>query len=580
MMLVGDQRQAGDGARWRRAGRTGGRRPGPARRLAADRDPTCSTCRASRPADSDDAHARDRLQLVERAARVAQPAAAHLGDPHAAGGQQRRQHQRRLVADPAGGVLVGHRPRPRHALARTQHRVQQRRASRRRSCRAARPPSGTPPAGRRARRARSSAAISSPVSSPPSRLRAIRSAMRAPRQITGVPGRSGSWLPGEVPLHGGADVGERVAVVAAADRRPAHARAPAAARARASGRWRRWSDRSRGRRSAPAGRRGAARPAAAAAPRRTRAAQSANPAGSLRWPQIMSVSTRLVNTRLAVRQIAQPRDRAGDALAVRLRRAPSCRRPGRRRCRRSCRPRAPPRRPARMRCRWFGARRQQREVVAAGRAQVRRPASPSNGRAITRPTACSPVSMLAGGAAGRVQLLQRHRLLVGRDLEHAVGRRVDDPVAGALVLLAQPLDDLGARGGHVADHAAAGAAREVRRAASAGKPSGKVGNGRSVTMPIISQCPVVVSMPEAALDQPAPHRRRIRAAAGSRPAAARCPAPAAAAPAARGRRPPRPRGPSVFDPAVPNASASGRSPTPTASSTITQARGIAGQSRP
>ena len=91
------------------------------------------------------------------------------------------------------------------------------------------------------------------------------------------------------------------------------------------------------------------------------------------------------------------------------------------------------------------------------------PGSPSNGRAMTRPTACSPVRMLAGRAAGLVQLLERHRLLVGGDLEDAVGRRVDDPRAGALVLLPQPLDDLGARGGDVADHPAAGAPRELRR---------------------------------------------------------------------------------------------------------------------
>ena len=68
---------------------------------------------------------------------------------------------------------------------------------------------------------------------------------------------------------------------------------------------------------------------------------------------------------------------------------------------------------------------------------------------------------LAGDAAGRVQLFDRHRVLVGGDLEHGVGRRVHDPVAGSLVLLSQPLDDLGARGGHVSDHAPPGGLGEA-----------------------------------------------------------------------------------------------------------------------
>ena len=46
--------------------------------------------------------------------------------------------------------------------------------------------------------------------------------------------------------------------------------------------------------------------------------------------------------------------------------------------------------------------------------------------------------------------------LVGGDLEHAVGRRVDDPAPGALVLGAQALDDLGARRRDVPDHPAPG----------------------------------------------------------------------------------------------------------------------------
>ena len=62
----------------------------------------------------------------------------------------------------------------------------------------------------------------------------------------------------------------------------------------------------------------------------------------------------------------------------------------------------------------------------------------------------------AGDPAGRVQLFDRRRLFVGGDLEHRVGRRVHDPIAGLLVPFSQPLDDLGAGGGLVADHSPPG----------------------------------------------------------------------------------------------------------------------------
>ena len=67
---------------------------------------------------------------------------------------------------------------------------------------------------------------------------------------------------------------------------------------------------------------------------------------------------------------------------------------------------------------------------------------------------------LARRATGVVQLLERDRLLVRGDLEHRVGGRVDDPLAGLLVLLAVLLDHLGARRRLVAEHAAAGAVHE------------------------------------------------------------------------------------------------------------------------
>ena len=54
--------------------------------------------------------ARDRLELVERAAGVAEPAPGQLGHGDAARRDQRRQRQRDLVADAAGRVLVGGRP--------------------------------------------------------------------------------------------------------------------------------------------------------------------------------------------------------------------------------------------------------------------------------------------------------------------------------------------------------------------------------------------------------------------------------------------------------------------------------------
>jgi hypothetical protein len=50
---------------------------------------------------------------------------------------------------------------------------------------------------------------------------------------------------------------------------------------------------------------------------------------------------------------------------------------------------------------------------------------------------------------------------VGRDLQHRVGRRVDDQVAGLEVLLAEVVDDLGAAVGAVAEHPAAGAVDQL-----------------------------------------------------------------------------------------------------------------------
>ena len=107
---------------------------------------------------------------------------------------------------------------------------------------------------------------------------------------------------------------------------------------------------------------------------------------------------------------------------------------------------------------------------------------------------------------------------------------------------------------------------------SAGNPLGYVGNGRAVTMPIISQWPVVVSIPRLRSAS-----RPYTAGASPRggqprsgmmlPRPSACIAgtsspPTASATCAR-----------VEEPAVPKSAASGRSPAPTASSTITHARG-------
>ena len=107
------------------------------------------------------------------------------------------------------------------------------------------------------------------------------------------------------------------------------------------------------------------------------------------------------------------------------------------------------------------------------RPSVRRnaPGSPANGRAITRPTACSPVMIRARRGACLVELGQRDDVLVGRDLQHRVGRRVHDQVAGLHVALAEVVDHLGAGVRPVAQRPAAGRLARASRTSS-GKPSG------------------------------------------------------------------------------------------------------------
>ena len=74
--------------------------------LADDRQPDLLHLRDELVDGEVDAEARDRLELVERAAGVAEPAAAHLPERDAAGGDDRADRDRRLVAHAAGRVLV------------------------------------------------------------------------------------------------------------------------------------------------------------------------------------------------------------------------------------------------------------------------------------------------------------------------------------------------------------------------------------------------------------------------------------------------------------------------------------------
>ena len=77
-----------------------------------------------------DPEAGDRLELVERAAGVPEAAAAHLPERDAAGGDDRADRERGLVAHPARRVLVDHLAPERGAevdrLAASDHRVGQR----------------------------------------------------------------------------------------------------------------------------------------------------------------------------------------------------------------------------------------------------------------------------------------------------------------------------------------------------------------------------------------------------------------------------------------------------------------------
>ena len=140
---------------------------------------------------------------------------------------------------------------------------------------------------------------------------------------------------------------------------------------------------------------------------------------------------------------------------------------------------------------------------------------------------CLPVRISRATRAGLVELLERDRLLVRRDLEDRVARRVDDPLARSLMLLAELLDDLRSRGGLVAEDAAARLVHErvdhvVRETLRVGRKRG-IGDD-SHQLPVAGGR-VLALRP---LEQPSCDRGSARAAAGSRPAARR----------SRGRAPP------------------------------------------
>ena len=239
----------------------------------------------------------DRVELVERPAGVAEPAAGDHRHHAAAGRDDRREQQRDLVADAAGRVLVEHRPVvPRAARCRSRASRRSARRARRRRGRGRRPPSRTRRPGRRTARRRRSRrrGTRSPrrSASPPSRLRRIsswgitRSATK--RSISG-PSRAApclatrsvcSWLSSS-PAHALGEVGDGARRRRRAGRRGGR-RSPRArcscrrGRRRACGtRGSRPASRSSGRR--PRGRR---RRAARCRARRRRACRRARSSGS------------------------------------------------------------------------------------------------------------------------------------------------------------------------------------------------------------------------------------------------------------------------------------------------------------
>jgi hypothetical protein len=151
-----------------------------------------------------------------------------------------------------------------------------------------------------------------------------------------------------------------------------------------------------------------------------------------------------------------------------------------------------------------------------------------------RETPCSPCS-ISRRRHMRRRARRRRRLLVRGHLKDAVRRGVDDPLAGALVLLAQVVQNRGARRGPVSQDAAPGPPGELRDH-RIGEPVG-VGRERRVEdQPQISQWPVVLSFRRSGARRSV---RRPRLRDGRHPVkAAQCPGRARRAAAGAVRRPP------------------------------------------
>jgi hypothetical protein len=94
-------------------------------------------------------------------------------------------------------------------------------------------------------------------------------------------------------------------------------------------------------------------------------------------------------------------------------------------------------------------------VVAALLGAEERPGVAVEGAGDHPPDGMLALEQPAGLPAPAVELVEGDDPLVGGDLEHRVGRGVDDRLAGLQVLGAELLDDLGARGWLVAEDAAA-----------------------------------------------------------------------------------------------------------------------------
>ena len=108
------------------------------------------------------------------------------------------------------------------------------------------------------------------------------------------------------------------------------------------------------------------------------------------------------------------------------------------------------------------ARRRQRVVVAVRRA--REAPRRADERARDHAADAQPfANELVGDLAVAIELANRHDVLVRRDLEDAVGRRVDDRRAGPHVLGSELVDDLRPGSGLVAEHAAPGPASRTPR---------------------------------------------------------------------------------------------------------------------